>query len=118
MASTNKTTNLKLPQWVGTDHPSFSDDFNPAFLAIDDYASQMKTKLSSIDTEISDVSSTANRADTNAANAESTANTAKTTADTAASTVSTVSAQIGTPTRMTCDDFDNLMLIVANKPTA
>lgn len=36
MASTNKTTNYQLPQWVGTDHPSFSEDFNPAFQKIDE----------------------------------------------------------------------------------
>lgn len=35
MSSTNKTTNYNLPQWVGTDHPSFSEDFNPAFSTID-----------------------------------------------------------------------------------
>ena len=36
MASTNKTTNYQLPQWVGTDHPSFVQDFNPAFQKIDE----------------------------------------------------------------------------------
>lgn len=36
MASTNKTTNYQLPQWVGTDHPSFLEDFNPAFEKIDE----------------------------------------------------------------------------------
>lgn len=36
MASTNKTTNYQLPQWVGTDHPSFLEDFNPAFQKIDE----------------------------------------------------------------------------------
>lgn len=36
MASTNKTANYQLPQWVGTDHPSFLEDFNPAFQKIDE----------------------------------------------------------------------------------
>jgi len=36
LASTNKTTNYQLPQWVGTDHPSFLEDFNPAFEKIDE----------------------------------------------------------------------------------
>lgn len=40
MSSTNKTNNYNLPQWVGTDHPTFKDDFNPAFSTID---STMKT---------------------------------------------------------------------------
>lgn len=36
MASTNKTANYQLPQWAPTDHPSFSEDFNPAFQKIDE----------------------------------------------------------------------------------
>ena len=32
MASTNKTTNYSLPQWVGSDKPSYLGDFNDAFL--------------------------------------------------------------------------------------
>lgn len=35
MSSTNKTNNYNLPQWSGTDHPTFKDDFNPAFSIID-----------------------------------------------------------------------------------
>lgn len=52
MSSTNKTTNYSLPQWEGTDHPSFSEDFNPAF--------------SKIDTEIKSVSDKAEAASTTA----------------------------------------------------
>lgn len=52
MSSTNKTTNYSLPQWVGTDHPSFSEDFNPAF--------------SKIDTEIKSVNDKAEAANTTA----------------------------------------------------
>lgn len=35
MASTNKTTNYDLPQWIGTDKPTFLGDLNNAFLTID-----------------------------------------------------------------------------------
>lgn len=35
MSSTNKTENYDLPQWIGTDKPTFLGDFNGAFLAID-----------------------------------------------------------------------------------
>lgn len=35
MGSTNKTTNLQLPQWIGTDKPTFLGDMNDAFLKID-----------------------------------------------------------------------------------
>lgn len=35
MASTNKTTNYKLPQWIETDKPTFLGDLNNAFSTID-----------------------------------------------------------------------------------
>lgn len=36
MGSTNKTTGYELPQWIGTDKPTFLGDLNDAFLKIDD----------------------------------------------------------------------------------
>ena len=35
MGSTNKTEYLKLPQWIGTDQPTWLGDMNDAFLKID-----------------------------------------------------------------------------------
>lgn len=35
MASTNKTTHYQLPQWIGTDKPTFLGDLNGAFATID-----------------------------------------------------------------------------------
>lgn len=35
MASTNKTTNYNLPQWIGSDKPTWLGDLNNAFLTID-----------------------------------------------------------------------------------
>lgn len=35
MSYTNKTTNYELPQWIGTDKPTFLEDMNGAYLAID-----------------------------------------------------------------------------------
>lgn len=35
MASTNKTTHYDLPQWIGTDKPTFLGDLNGAFSTID-----------------------------------------------------------------------------------
>lgn len=52
MASTNKTTNYSLPQWEGTDHPSFSADFNPAFLAIDTQMKANADSASNLDTRV------------------------------------------------------------------
>ena len=36
MTATNKTTNYKLPQWVGTDNLSIMGDMNGAFNKIDE----------------------------------------------------------------------------------
>lgn len=94
MSSTNKTTNYKLPQWVGTDHPSFSEDFNPAFSTID-------TTMKSIDDK--------------ATTASSTAATASETAEDAATKATAASAAVEGKKRMTCDDFDNLFITNINK---
>lgn len=90
MSSTNKTTNYNLPQWVGTDHPTFKEDFNSAFSTID---STMKS---------------------NADNASE----AKTTADNAlaaANSVTAIKSNLENKARMTCDDFDNLYINAYNK---
>nr|DAX01705.1 MAG TPA: programmed cell death activator [Caudoviricetes sp.] len=80
MTATNKTENFQLPQWVGEDHPTFSEDFNGAFAKID------ATMFQNLNT----------------------ATAANTKAD-------AVEAQIGTKTRMTCDDFDNMYITKLNK---
>ena len=73
--SYSKTTDfLKLPQWEGSDHPTFSSgsngqqgDFNKAFSLIDSNASAQSS-------EIGTVKTTANSASSNASNALSLAN--------------------------------------------
>ncbi len=42
MSSTNKTEHYDLPQWVGSDKPTFLGDFNSAFLSIDKALYQAK----------------------------------------------------------------------------
>jgi hypothetical protein len=79
MAHSNATPNYNLPQWVGTDKPTFLGDFNSAFSAID---TGMK---SNADASTSAVQ-TANTADGNATNALQNANTAVNTANTAKNT--------------------------------
>ena len=37
MSATNQTTTLNLPQWVGSDKPTFLGDLNNAFSNIDNY---------------------------------------------------------------------------------
>ncbi len=93
MASTNKTTNYDLSQYVGTDKPTYLGDYNSDMLKID---TQMKTNADNIATAISGVqtatttanqaNTTANQANTTAGNAQTTASQANTTAGNAQST--------------------------------
>lgn len=79
MASTNKTTNYELSQYIGTDKPTYLGDYNADMLAID-------TALKENADDISTVETTANLASTNASTALDNASTAQTTANTASST--------------------------------
>lgn len=47
MGSTNKTTGYELPQWIGTDKPTFLGDLNDAFLKIDNGMIENKGSASS-----------------------------------------------------------------------
>lgn len=51
MGATNHTANYDLPQWVGSDKPTFLGDLNDAFLKID---TGMKTNQSEISGAVSD----------------------------------------------------------------
>lgn len=117
--STNKTTNYDLPQWVGTDKPSYLTDFNDAFNKIDtgmhanatklDKVDTLETQVNSLDTDVSNlntrvgtaeatiqtVSTTATNASNTATSALNTANTANSKADTNASNIASLSTRIG-----------------------
>lgn len=104
MGAANHTANYDLPQWIGTDKPTFLGDLNDAFLKID---TGMKTNQSEISGAVSDAgnalakatsavqgvntltplvntaSENASQALTTANNAASTANTANTNANAA-----------------------------------
>lgn len=43
MAHSGNTTNFNLPQFTGTDHPSFTGDFNEAFRSIDSFLKDIST---------------------------------------------------------------------------
>lgn len=45
MSYTNETSKLKLPQWVGTDRPTYLVDFNTAFLNIDNAFISLETEM-------------------------------------------------------------------------
>lgn len=76
MGSTNKTEYLKLPQWIGTDQPTWLGDMNDAFLKIDG-------GFNTISGEASTATSVAGNAVQTATNAKNTADAAKSAADTA-----------------------------------
>ena len=107
MASTNKTPNYDLPQWVAADKPTFLGDMNAAFLEIDtamhenaESSGSQEQRLTAVEakatenaTNISNVSQVANTAGetaTAAQNAASEASALATTAQNAASEASTL----------------------------
>lgn len=80
MGSTNKTTNLQLPQWIGTDKPTFLGDMNDAFLKIDNGYSDIKDNATTAESQAGQALSKATNAENNVTEALETANTANTTA--------------------------------------
>ena len=48
MSSTNQTTTLNLPQWVGSDKPTFLGDMNNAFSNIDNYAKENNDNITQL----------------------------------------------------------------------
>lgn len=80
MGSTNKTTNLQLPQWIGTDKPTFLGDLNDAFLKIDNGYSDIKDSATTAESQAGQALSKATNAENNVTEALETANTANTTA--------------------------------------
>lgn len=48
MSATNKTPNYELPQWVGSDHPTWQGDLNSAFLTIDNALESQQSSIDSL----------------------------------------------------------------------
>lgn len=83
MASTNKTTNYELSQYIGSDKPTYLGDYNADMLKID---TQMKANSDAVESaraEIETTSQTANTAIQNANIAQTTAEQAQVTGTTA-----------------------------------
>lgn len=78
MSYTNHTTNLELPQYIGTDKPTYLGDFNTAMQSIDAGYASNKTLAETANTNASSALSTANSASSDASSAISTANSAST----------------------------------------
>ena len=93
MGHTNSTANLALPQFIGTDKPTWLSDVNGAFAAIDTYAGTNDAALAitdaKADTAVNDAASAVTTA-TNAANTAGTASTQATNAVTVAGNALTV----------------------------
>lgn len=102
MGHTNSTANLSLPQFIGTDKPTWLGDVNGAFLAIDGYVgtndaavAAAASDASSAISQASAAVNTANTANTTAGNASTTANNAIGVANTANAIAGTVDAKVG-----------------------
>ena len=95
MGYTNSTTNYHLPQFIGTDKPSWLGDVNSAMSAIDtqmkvnaDDIDSLETRMTATETVANSASTAATNAGTAATNAQSTADSAATAASNAASAAS------------------------------
>ena len=111
MGHTNSTANLALPQFIGTDKPTWLSDVNGAFSAIDTYAGNNDAALAitdaKADTAIGDAASavtTAGNAATTAGNAAATATAANTVAGNALTVANGINSKVGVLTDLTTTD--------------
>lgn len=128
MGHTNSTANLSLPQFIGTDKPTWLGDVNGAFLAIDGYAGTNDAAVAAAVsdataaiTQASNAVNTANTANTTAGNASTVANNALGVANTANAIAGTVDSKVGlladlnTPVRTSIvDSINNVFGYVAS----
>lgn len=96
MSYTNSTPNYNLPQWIGTDKPTFLGDFNGAFSAIDTAMKDNADASSAATSTANAANATAVSANTNANTALNTANNAKDTADAATAAAATATSTANT----------------------
>ena len=83
MASTNKTQNYELSQYIGSDKPTYLGDYNTDMLKIDTQMKRNADNITSVGATATTASETANTALENASNAQTSANSANNTATTA-----------------------------------
>lgn len=70
MASTNKTSNYNLSQYIGSDKPTYLGDYNNDMLKIDNGMEENKTMIETAQSDIETAQNTANNALTKATNNE------------------------------------------------
>ena len=102
MGHTNSTANLSLPQFIGTDKPTWLGDINGAFSSIDSYAGTNNAAVaaaasdaSSAISQAATAVSTANTANTTAGNASTAANNAVGVANNAVAIAGVVDGKVG-----------------------
>lgn len=103
MAHTNSTTNYGLPQWIGSDKPTFLGDFNSAFNTIDTQMKSNADTASGAAETASSANATAISANETAIAADGKATLAKNTADAATSAAQSAS-DLATVAKNTADN--------------
>ena len=94
MGSTNKTTGYNLPQWIGTDKPTFLGDLNDAFLKIDEGMTENKGSSTSAIAQAGEAVQNSTLALSKVNSIENTANQANTNANSAITIANSVSDKV------------------------
>ena len=98
--STNKTTNYNLPQFIGTDKPTWLGDINEAMTDIDAAIHENATNISTMASDVASASATASKASQDVTGLTSTVNTLSnnvtTATDTANNAQSTATSALNT----------------------
>lgn len=116
MSFTNQTPNFGLPQWIGTDKPTFLGDLNGAFSDIDTALKNNADASAAATATANSASATATSANTNATTALGTANSAASDAASAVTTAQSadtkatqaLSAASGAETAAAANTIENL----------
>lgn len=108
MASTNKTPNYDLPQWVAADKPTFLGDMNAAFLDIDTAMHENAESSGSQEQRLTAVEAKATENATNIANVSQVANTAGETA-TAAQNAASAASALATTANQKADTINTML---------
>ena len=125
MGHTNSTANLALPQFIGTDKPTWLGDINSAFSDIDAYAGTNDAAVSgavadaaSAVSQAASAVSTANAANTTAGNASTAATNAVGTANNAMSLVNQTNTKMGTLANLNTTDKTSIVNAINEVQTA
>lgn len=111
MSHTNSTSNYGLPQWIGTDKPTFLGDFNSAFYEID---SQMKTNADAAAAATTTANTAASAASAASTNANTALNAANSAVSEAASATSAAASATSTANNAASDASAALRASAAN----